>query len=56
METIRDAGAALDIVLLPPFSTDASLDRRWAVLLEQAMQLHPRTALGARILPPAGMR
>jgi organic radical activating enzyme len=56
VEHARDASAETDVVLLPPISAESSVDRRWAVLLDQAMQLHIRTTLGARILPPAGMR
>ena len=56
VEQARDASADTDIVLLPPLAAEQALDRRWASLLDQAMQLHARTALGARILPPAGMR
>ncbi len=56
VEHARAASADTDVVLLPPPNSDATLDRRWAVLLDQAMQLHGRTALGARILPPAGSR
>ena len=56
VEQARDASGETDVILLPPTSPEASLDRRWAVLLDHAMQLHPRTSLGARILPPAGMR
>jgi organic radical activating enzyme len=56
VEHAREASADVDVVLLPPVTGEASVDRRWAVLLDQAMQLHARVALGARILPPAGMR
>jgi organic radical activating enzyme len=56
VEQARDASADTDIVLLPPLTPEPTLDRRWAVLLDQAMQLHARTALGSRILPPAGTR
>ena len=56
VEQVRAASAESDVVILPPPSGDATLDRRWAVLLDQAMQLHVRTMLGARIPPPAGMR
>jgi D-aminopeptidase len=56
VEQARDASATTDVVLLPPMVAEATVDRRWAVLLDQAMQLHARTALGARILPPAGTR
>ena len=56
VEHARDTSADTDVILLPPLSAEQSLDRRWAVLLDRAMQLHPRTALGARILPPAGTR
>ncbi|HYV98803.1 MAG TPA: hypothetical protein VE967_15210 [Gemmatimonadaceae bacterium] len=56
VEQARDASAATDVVLLPPPTGEGSVDRRWAVLLDQAMALHARTILGARILPPAGMR
>src|SRR5262249_30736874 len=55
-EHARDASAATDVILLPPPSNEAVLDRRWAVLLDQAMQLHARTMLGTRIHRPAGMR
>jgi hypothetical protein len=56
VEQARDASADTEVVLLPPLTNDSVLDRRWAVLLDQAMQLHARTSLGARILRPAGMR
>ena len=56
VERARDASAQTDVVLLPAPSGETSLDRRWAVLLDQAMQLHARTVLGARIPTPAGMR
>ncbi len=56
VEQARDASPDTDVVLLPPVPPEATLDRRWAVLLDHAMQLHSRTTLGARILPPAGMR
>lgn len=56
VEHARDASAETDVVLLPPPSNESVLDRRWALLLDQAMQLHARTMLGTRILRPAGMR
>jgi hypothetical protein len=56
VEQVRDASAETEIVLLPPHSGESVLDRRWAVLLDQTMQLHARTMLGTRILRPAGMR
>jgi hypothetical protein len=56
VEQVRAASAETDVVLLPAPNAEATLDRRWAVLLDQAMQLHPRTMLGARIPAPAGMR
>jgi organic radical activating enzyme len=56
IEQVRDASPATEVILLPPSGPEPVLDRRWAVLLDQAMQLHSRTALGARIPPPAGMR
>jgi hypothetical protein len=56
VEQARDASSETDVLLLPPSTGEAVLDRRWAVLLDQAMQLHVRTALGTRIPRPAGMR
>ena len=56
VEQASAASADTDVIILPPTTAEATLDRRWAVILDQAMQLHPRTALGSRILPPAGMR
>ncbi len=56
VEQVRDASSETDIILLPPQSGESVLDRRWAVMLDQAMQLHARTSLGTRILRPAGMR
>jgi hypothetical protein len=56
VEQIRDASAETEVILLPPLTGEPVLDRRWAVLLDQAMQLHARTCVGTRILRPAGMR
>jgi hypothetical protein len=56
VERARAAGADTEVVILPPLMGEHALDRRWAVLLDQAMQLHPRVTLGARIPAPAGMR
>ena len=56
VEQARDASADTDIVILPPPPTEPTLDRRWAMLLDQAMQLHTRTVIGVRISPPTGMR
>lgn len=56
VEQARDASQATEVILLPPPSGEHVLDRRWAVVLDQAMQLHPRSALGARLPAPAGMR
>lgn len=56
VEQVRDASAETDVILLPPHSGESVLDRRWAVLLDQTMQLHARTTLGTRVLRPAGMR
>jgi organic radical activating enzyme len=50
------ASADTDVILLPPAASEQMLDRRWAALLEQAMQTHPRVTIGTRIFPPAGMR
>lgn len=56
VEQVRDTAPGTDVVILPPPTAESTLDRRWAMLLDQSMQLHTRTVLGARILPPAGMR
>jgi organic radical activating enzyme len=56
VEQARDASSETDVLLLPPSTGEAVLDRRWAVLLDQAMKLHVRTALGTRIARPSGMR
>jgi hypothetical protein len=56
VEQARDASPATEVILLPPLSAESVLDRRWAVLLDQAMQLHGRCLLGTRVLRPAGMR
>ena len=56
VEQVRDASSETEIILLPPQSGESVLDRRWAVMLDQAMQLHAKTSLGTRILRPAGMR
>jgi hypothetical protein len=56
VEEIGKASAATEVVILPPMQTEPTLDRRWSVLLEQAVPLHPLVMLGARIPPPTGMR
>jgi organic radical activating enzyme len=56
IEEIGRAVAEADVVILPPVPTEGSLDRRWGALLEQALRLHPRVTLGARIPSPTGMR
>jgi hypothetical protein len=56
VEQVRDASPETDVILLPPPSGEHVLDRRWAVVLDQVMQLHSRSALGARLPAPAGMR
>jgi organic radical activating enzyme len=56
VEGARDASPQTDVIILPPTSGEHVLDRRWSVVLDQAMQLHARSALGARLPAPAGMR
>jgi organic radical activating enzyme len=56
VEQVRDASPQTDVIILPPPTGEHVLDRRWAVVLDQTMQLHPRSALGARLPAPAGMR
>lgn len=56
IEQVRDASADTEVILLPPPTGEHVLDRRWAVVLDQVMQLHSKSALGARLPAPAGMR
>jgi len=56
IESIRDASPETDVVILPPAGVEPEADNRWATLLEQAMRLHHRTRLGARLHPSTGVR
>jgi hypothetical protein len=56
VEQARDASPETEVILLPPLTAEAALDRRWSMLLDQAMQLHARTMIGTRVMRPAGMR
>ncbi len=56
VEEIGRSAAETEVVILPPTSLEPTLDRRWGALLEQALRLHPRVMLGARLASPTGMR
>lgn len=58
VEEAHVASAATQIVIHPTTSGDGQsvLDRRWAMLLEQAVAVHPDTRLALRIPPPTGLR
>jgi hypothetical protein len=50
--------AATQVVIHPPIAggDQPMLDRRWAALLDQAMNTHADTMLALRLPPPAGLR
>jgi hypothetical protein len=50
--------AATQVVIHPPMvgGDQPLLDRRWAALLDQAMNTHADTMLALRLPPPAGLR
>ena len=50
------SGGTISVVHPPPGVETSMLDRRWGMLLEQAMRVHPDTRLLARVPPPVGMR
>lgn len=58
VEQARRASERVKVVLHPSPATDRALnlDRRWAMLLEQASALHPLVRLTMRVPAPAGMR
>jgi hypothetical protein len=58
IEKAHAASAATQIVLQPPLSggDQPMLDRRWAMLLDQAMATHADTRIALRLPPPAGLR
>ena len=58
VEQAHAVSAATQIVIHPPMpiGENASLDRRWAALLDQAMNTHADCRLALRLPPPAGLR
>jgi hypothetical protein len=58
VEQAHRASAATQIVIHPPLpgGEQPMLDRRWAMLLEQAMTTHADTRIALRLPPPAGLR
>lgn len=58
IEQAHGASAATQVVIHPPqpASEQAMLDRRWAMLLDQAMATHADTRIALRLPPPAGLR
>ena len=58
IEQAHGASAATQVVIHPPSPTGEQpmLDRRWAALLDQAMNTHADTRLALRLPPPAGLR
>jgi organic radical activating enzyme len=58
VEQAHGVSPDVQIVIHPPTPTgeQAMLDRRWSMLLEQAMVTHADTRLAIRLAPPAGLR
>ncbi len=57
IEQVHFRSAATQVVIHPPAPTgDQQLDRRWAALLDQAMNTHVHTMLALRLPPPVGLR
>jgi hypothetical protein len=58
IEQAHARSAATQVVIHPPImgADQPLLDRRWAALLDQAMNTHTDTALVLRLPPPAGLR
>jgi organic radical activating enzyme len=58
IERAHTASAATQIVIQPPLpgGEQPMLDRRWAMLLDQAMATHADTRIALRLPPPAGLR
>jgi organic radical activating enzyme len=58
VEEAHAASADTQIVIHPATSGEGQpvLDRRWAMLLEQAISVHADTRLALRIPPPTGLR
>ena len=58
VEQAHGASADTQIVVHPPspVGEQAMLDRRWAVLLDQAMKMHADTRIALRLPPPTGLR
>ena len=58
IEQAHRASPSTQIVIHPPTPTGEQpmLDRRWAVLLDQAISTHEDTRLALRLPPPAGLR
>jgi hypothetical protein len=58
IEQTHAASAATQIVVQPPMpgGEQPMLDRRWAMLLDQAMATHADTRIVLRLPPPAGLR
>jgi hypothetical protein len=55
---VHAESAATQVVIHPPIAggDQPMLDRRWAALLDQAMNTHADTMLALRLPPPAGLR
>jgi organic radical activating enzyme len=58
IERAHEASVATEMVIHPPLPSgdQPMLDRRWAMLLDQATAMHSNTRLVLRIPPPAGLR
>lgn len=61
LRLVQEAHAASPntaVVIHPPLNPEngATLDRRWATLLEQAVAAHPDTRLALKVPPPTGLR
>ncbi len=58
VEETHAASAATQVVIHPFLSGDSSatLDRRWATLLDQATAMHADVSLALRLPPPTGLR
>ena len=58
IEQAHGVSAATQVVIHPPLpgGEQPMLDRRWAMLLDQAMATHSDTRIALRLPPPAGLR
>lgn len=58
VEQAHGASPATQVVIHPPFpgGEQPMLDRRWAMLLDQAMSSHADIRVALRLPPPAGLR